>query len=60
MVLEISLNIRRIENRNSPMSEILTARAFNDISKLLLAVIARVATFIALILLLGDHRDNAQ
>jgi tripartite-type tricarboxylate transporter receptor subunit TctC len=58
VVLEISLNIRRIENRNSPMSEILTARAFNDISKLLLAVIARVATFIALILLLAHEQSG--
>ena len=58
MVLEISLNIRRIKNRNSTMRKILTARAFNAISKRLLAFTARVATFIALILLLAHEQSG--
>ena len=40
------------------MRKILTARAFNAISKLLLAFTARVATFIALILLLAHEQSG--
>src|SRR6476659_7748504 len=40
------------------MRKILTARAFNAISKLLLAFTASVATFIALILLLAHEQSG--